>query len=1454
MSGRRTIRVLGLATAGVLATALGGGRMESAAGPAPTLPLARQTGFAENRGQVDGRVRFLSRGPRDTLFLTTDEAVLAPKGTGRPVIRMRLTDANANAELRGVDPFASLTYYARSESRGPLEPVRTYRRIRSANVYPGIDLEYYRSGPAIEFDVYLAPGADSRRIELTFPGTDQITRDADGHLILHAGGEPVVMRRPLAFQEDDHGRQAVPVDYVVSGDRVRFALGDYDHTRALTIDPTIEFATYLGGPGDDEVVDAQLDNDGNVYVFGRTNDGPAFPQTDLVPAQQTIDPINCFVSKISADGNALEYSVVFEGFGICEAFEVDGTQGAVPQVHVAMQSQLGNYGGFAQLRTLDFGVPVLVSPLKHGELSQIAGRPTQIEDIRTDGFGNTYILYHQLVQGDAELQARLIKVNAYGNIVGTHDIGAPSQAAPSARGIAADNFGRVFVAGSTSGAITPSPDAFQSTRPTLFNCPENGFLIRVDTSVEPWVETYATYIAGNGCDIVTGIVRGPLGSIYLTGRSGSDDLPMIGERWTGGAGGDGIMLRFDVSPQGDVAFGAGRFLGLGLGSGGHEPRHPIVQLPSGEMALTGGATGASLPLTVPLYDASAAPGFPRFLQVLSPLTLLEIFATHLDSSGAATNAVAAAPRGSGLWVASPHVFAVTETPESGLGTSGVQPNLAGGQDLLIRRIDLLDVLTNTPPVFELGEHRSIQAADASGADFDLQCPACGIVDYDGLVSQMIWTIDGVRYVIGEPFVGQVTLPVGIHFIELVVTDTSGAATVDTLILTVDPPNTNQPPVANAGPDQEVVSQGGGELVHLDGRASTDPEGDPLTFTWAENGTPIGSGAEIDVALPPGTHPITLTVTDTAGNSSSDTVVVTVIVETNETDLSLSVSTPSAVVPGPNDVTLTVTLTNLGPADTLAPRINATLGPGLQFVSDDGAGACEWPAGVCAFGNTPVGTSRTVHVVVRPAGIGTVTATFVASGPLNDPVPANNSGTITIQAGILISEMVHVTDTALPSPALVLPVVNEAIHVSDTATPAAGSTPVTSGGTEYQAASADGTPQPVYVTFSDIQQIGFLFAEAMASPPPPPIGTALIALVMDVTTTALYTGPVTVCLSGAFLPGDRLLHFEGGAWVDITIAAGFSDTRLCGQTMSLSPFAAVRIGNRPPTVDAGVYPPAEATSPAGATIMLSGTATDPDAGDTLSFAWTEAGLLLGTTPTLSHTFSLGVHTVTLTVTDRTGASASATAMVAVTDTTPPSVTPPPPLSIPATRAEGTRVSEWPALVAWLTAATAVDMVDAAPARQMATLNGSPIGPDSPLPLGQSTVTFPFRDASGNLGAATAIVRVAVGTPRVEVRLVGTGSLGGKQRYVDLAFANGGDGIARRATTLVVPVTTRGSGVTRLLTQLPITIGDIVPGQSQTVRVVLQVPSTVREFRLVEAGAFVTVDGRVGGFADSQVVRP
>ncbi len=94
-----------------------------------------------------------------------------------------------------------------------------------------------------------------------------------------------------------------------------------------------------------------------------------------------------------------------------------------------------------------------------------------------------------------------------------------------------------------------------------------------------------------------------------------------------------------------------------------------------------------------------------------------------------------------------------------------------------------------------------------------------------------------------------------------------------------PPPPNEPPVADAGEDEEVECSGdGGALVTLDGSGSSDPDGDELTYTWTEDGVVIaGPTTEptVQVTLGVGQHVIELTVDDGNGGTDTDEVTITV---------------------------------------------------------------------------------------------------------------------------------------------------------------------------------------------------------------------------------------------------------------------------------------------------------------------------------------------------------------------------------------------------------------------------------------------------------------------------------------------------------------------------------------------------------------------------------------------------
>lgn len=96
-----------------------------------------------------------------------------------------------------------------------------------------------------------------------------------------------------------------------------------------------------------------------------------------------------------------------------------------------------------------------------------------------------------------------------------------------------------------------------------------------------------------------------------------------------------------------------------------------------------------------------------------------------------------------------------------------------------------------------------------------------------------------------------------------------------------PAPVNQPPIAVAGPDQTIsTSNEYATDVQLDGSASSDPEGQALTFTWlwkdAAGSNRQANGLRPVISLPAGETIVTLVVNDGTQNSAPATVKITVI--------------------------------------------------------------------------------------------------------------------------------------------------------------------------------------------------------------------------------------------------------------------------------------------------------------------------------------------------------------------------------------------------------------------------------------------------------------------------------------------------------------------------------------------------------------------------------------------------
>ena len=279
--------------------------------------------FEPNRGQVGGRTEWTSRVPGAWLFLTSNEVVYAlppeitfdpAKTRGVPAftttnVHMRMVGGR---RVQGVGEGAMSSYsnyFVGKHEDEWFTGVPHFERVRYAEVYPGIDLVYYATGRTVEYDFIVGPGADLSGIELAFDGVEGVLVDKDGDLVVSAGGKSFRQHRPRVFQGDAE----IQASYrITEQGTVKVDVGAFDPLLSLRVDPVLDFATYLGGPGEDGIWNIAVPSDGNPILIGSTQ-SPASPTLD--PFQQpSVVSLAPIVLKMSADGQrVLFYSILGRG-------------------------------------------------------------------------------------------------------------------------------------------------------------------------------------------------------------------------------------------------------------------------------------------------------------------------------------------------------------------------------------------------------------------------------------------------------------------------------------------------------------------------------------------------------------------------------------------------------------------------------------------------------------------------------------------------------------------------------------------------------------------------------------------------------------------------------------------------------------------------------------------------------------------------------------------------------------------------------------------------------------------------------------------------------------------------------------------------------------------------------------------------------------------------------------
>jgi hypothetical protein len=1002
--------------------------------PVVTQMLGMPLQFEANHGQVDGQVKFISRGSGYTLFLTPTESVMVlqqreakeqpndihnPLSTTEPapikqsVVRMKLEGANPSPAVTGMEQLPGIVnYFIGNDPAKWRTKIPTYAKVQYQEAYPGIDLAYYGNQGKLEYDFIVAPGADPNQIKLAFEGASDIKVAASGDLLLTTALGEVRLQKPVVYQlEKDGHKTLVAGNYVLfPGSSAPYAsramnhgvgiqLAQYDNSKTVVIDPVLDYATYLGGTGNEDTPDIAVDPTGNAYVAGITN-SVSFPVT-AGAYDRTFNDVGSnpdfFVAKVSPTGSTLLYATYLggsrlEGFSAFVRIAVD----SAGQAYLASASQSTDYpvtpGAFqtalhvcpppddvtnctmdAVVSKLDAtGSALLYSTYLGGSRSDFAS------DIVVDTAGNAYVPVRGLssdfpttpgVYDPACQFSGITKLNPTGTgLVWSTCLSASGSSSHQTFSAAIDSAGNVIVVGQTLGSTMPIVNAAQ---PLYGGGTQDAFVWKLNSSGSALL--FATFLGGTGFDQASSVAVDAADNIYVTGPTDSPNFPVSpGALDTSHNGGRDIFVT-KLSSNGTILYSTY------LGGSGDEPFNlSDISVDSvGQAYIAADTQSANFPTINPI-DSTLGGFADAVFSVLKADGSGLAFSTYLGGSlGGGFTGQDVRVRMATLPSGVSFLTGLTSSINFPVTAGVFQPTYSGGaSDLFVVRI------SNKP---------------TANAGTDQSVPEGTLVTLDGSSSTgasltYIWTqvsgpgvaLSGATTVHPTFAAPHVPAAGGTVTFELVVCEGTSSNCSDPDTVNVHITNINQIPVAQAGPDQTVQE---GSPVLLDGSASYDPDIELLTYTWLQLYGPPVTLVYPNTATPSFTAPAVgsggaqvdfeLIVTDPRGLNHSDFVSVRIT----------NVNQPPAANAGSDQTKNEQTLVTLDGSGSLDPDLDM-----LSFSWSQTGGAFVPLSGANTVSPTFIapdvsagGAVLTFQLVVHDGHVGSVADTVqIAVVNVNDP--------------------------------------------------------------------------------------------------------------------------------------------------------------------------------------------------------------------------------------------------------------------------------------------------------------------------------------------------------------------------------------------------------------------------------------------------------------------------------------
>lgn len=282
-----------------------------ALGAYQSLPLS----FIPNAGQTDARVRYYAAGPDYSFLFTKQEVALSfgDGATGGYALDLHFMGASPEAHLEAASlQPGRVNYLTGSDPSAWQRGLPTYGGVVYRDLWPGIDMTFKGTGGQLKYEFLVQPGASPSDIRLAYAGAESLSVGGQGDLLVHTGTRTITDTRPVSHQHIGGRTTPVASSYLLTGGLgYGFEVGAYDPRIPLTIDPGLQYSTFIGGGLNDEGTGIFVEG-GKAFVTGQTH-SPDYPTTPGAFDQVYGPGADVFVTKLDTSGSQLIYSTFIGG-------------------------------------------------------------------------------------------------------------------------------------------------------------------------------------------------------------------------------------------------------------------------------------------------------------------------------------------------------------------------------------------------------------------------------------------------------------------------------------------------------------------------------------------------------------------------------------------------------------------------------------------------------------------------------------------------------------------------------------------------------------------------------------------------------------------------------------------------------------------------------------------------------------------------------------------------------------------------------------------------------------------------------------------------------------------------------------------------------------------------------------------------------------------------------------